>query len=576
MPTEGTATIKTTVKAENANKIEVTWSDKEEYKEINNNEQVIKTDCTEGKYYLYVRINGEEIFKSQEFNVGQNTLDSNKIKITPNTTNWTNQLTAVIEYGSTLTVNQKAGYGTTLKAAVAAANTSTSSNLTTTANGYFYAEATDTAGNKVTASFGITNIDTTKPVVTSATPSTNSVRIKATDNAAGIVGYAITTSTTAPTAFTKCDSTKSLDVTVDGLKQGTTYYAWVKDAAGNVSEGKSTATVTVAGLEIKVNTTNWSTSKTITITAVDSNYSNIRYTTDGTIPTSTTGTTIASGGTFTITSNCTITAVAFDSAGQAGSAATNKITKIDTEAPNVFTPTVASTTNSITVTAQTSDKKATITNGESGIEGYRFSKDNGKTWTEYQENGEYTFNDMLKSIDGSTYDIVVQVKDKAQNVVSTKIQAGTTKNMDYYIAEKDMLLCTFMPEGYTRDFYKYNDGGAIAAIQYTKYPEDAPDGIGLYKWYNPMLVSTKSENVIYYARNRTGEEYEANPQWYGQFVYKDVTYYHSIGPWSVAEVKNYITTLKLLNVNDQPFIETTVDTPYRTAAIALIKKYLGE
>lgn len=576
MPTTGTATIKTTVKAENANKIEVTWSDKEEYKEINNNEQVIKTDCTEGKYYLYVRINGEEIFKSQEFNVGQNTLDSNKIKITPNTTNWTNQLTAVIEYGSTLTVNQKAGYGTTLKAAVAAANTSTSSNLTTTANGYFYAEATDTAGNKVTASFGITNIDTTKPVVTSATPSTNSVRIKATDNAAGIVEYAITTSTTAPTAFTKCDSTKSLDVTVDGLKQGTTYYAWVKDAAGNVSEGKSTATVTVAGLEIKVNTTNWSTSKTITITAVDSNYSNIRYTTDGTIPTSTTGTTIASGGTFTITSNCTITAVAFDSAGQAGSAATNKITKIDTEAPNVFTPTVASTTNSITVTAQTSDKKATITNGESGIEGYRFSKDNGKTWTEYQENGEYTFNDMLKSIDGSTYDIVVQVKDKAQNVVSTKIQAGTTKNMDYYIAEKDMLLCTFMPEGYTRDFYKYNDGGAIAAIQYTKYPEDAPDGIGLYKWYNPMLVSTKSENVIYYARNRTGEEYEANPQWYGQFVYKDVTYYHSIGPWSVAEVKNYITTLKLLNVNDQPFIETTVDTPYRTAAIALIKKYLGE
>ena len=574
MPTTGTATIKTTVKAENANKIEVTWSDKEEYKEINNNEQVIKTDCTEGKYYLYVRINGEEIFKSQEFNVGQNTLDSNKIKITPNTTNWTNQLTAVIEYGSTLTVNQKAGYGTTLKAAVAAANTSTSSNLTTTANGYFYAEATDTAGNKVTASFGITNIDTTKPVVTSATPSTNSVRIKATDNEAGIVGYAVTTSTTAPTAFTKCDSTKSLEVTVEGLKQGTTYYAWVKDAAGNVSEGKSTATVTVAGLEIKVNTTNWSTSKTITITAVDSNYSNIRYTTDGTIPTSTTGTTITSGETCTITSNCTITAVAFDDAGQAGSAATNKITKIDTEAPNVFTPTVASTTNSITVTAQTSDKKATITNGESGIEGYRFSKDNGKTWTEYQENGEYTFNDMLKSIDGSTYDIVVQAKDKAQNVVSTKIKASTTKNMDYYIAEKNMLLCTFMPEGYTRDFYKYNDGGAIAAIQYTKFPEDAPDGIGRYKWYNPMLVSTKSENVIYYARNRTGEESGVNPKWYGQFVYKDVTYYYSSGTWSVPEVKNYITTLKLLNVNDQPFIETTVE--YRTAAIALIKKYLGE
>lgn len=581
MPTTGTATIKTTVKAENANKIEVTWSDKEEYKEINNNEQVIKTDCTEGKYYLYVRINGEEIFKSQEFNVGQNTLDSNKIKITPNTTNWTNQLTAVIEYGSTLTVNQKAGYGTTLKAAVAAANTSTSSNLTTTANGYFYAEATDTAGNKVTASFGITNIDTTKPVVTSATPSTNSVRIKATDNAAGIVGYAITTSTTAPTAFTKCDSTKSLDVTVDGLKQGTTYYAWVKDAAGNVSEGKSTATVTVAGLEIKVNTTNWSTSKTITITAVDSNYSNIRYTTDGTIPTSTTGTTIASGGTFTITSNCTITAVAFDSAGQAGSAATNKITKIDTEAPNVFTPTVASTTNSITVTAQTSDKKATITNGESGIEGYRFSKDNGKTWTEYQENGEYTFNDMLKSIDGSTYDIVVQAKDKAQNVTTSKIvQATTSKNMKYYVTGENKLLCTIFDKygNITRTFSKYKEDGAIAAMAYTEtYGDPYGTSYGKYVWFHPIIVSTTEDGAKYYG-DTPDVGYNAGKEDVNEIEYNGTKYYYSglIG-WVVLKLNDgfydFGTSLITINESTNPY---NGEENSKEAALGLIKKYLGE
>ena len=248
MPTTGTATIKTTVKAENANKIEVTWSDKEEYKEINNNEQVIKTDCTEGKYYLYVRINGEEIFKSQEFNVGQNTLDSNKIKITPNTTNWTNQLTAVIEYGSTLTVNQKAGYGTTLKAAVAAANTSTSSNLTTTANGYFYAEATDTAGNKVTASFQITNIDTTAPsspsiAITSGTSGNNgyyrsNVVVKITagsDSQSGVnkTTYILTGSTT------KSETTISSGSTITISNEGTTTItAYTYDNVLNRSSAK--------------------------------------------------------------------------------------------------------------------------------------------------------------------------------------------------------------------------------------------------------------------------------------------------------------------------------------------------
>ena len=248
MPTEGTATIKTTVKAENANKIEVTWSDKEEYKEINNNEQVIKTDCTEGKYYLYVRINGEEIFKSQEFNVGQNTLDSNKIKITPNTTNWTNQLTAVIEYGSTLKVNQKAGYGTTLKAAVAAANTSTSSNLTTTANGYFYAEATDTAGNKVTASFQITNIDTTVPsspgiAITSGTSGNNgyyrsNVVVKITagsDSQSGVnkTTYILTGSTT------KSETTISSGSTITISNEGTTTItAYTYDNVLNRSSAK--------------------------------------------------------------------------------------------------------------------------------------------------------------------------------------------------------------------------------------------------------------------------------------------------------------------------------------------------
>ena len=129
----------------------------------------------------------------------------------------------------------------------------------------------------------------------------------------------------------------------------------------------------------------------------------------------------------------------------AGGMLAGNVTKIDKEAPKSFTPTTSSTTNSITVVANTTDQTKTPTNGESGMEGYRFSKDEGKTWTEWQTNGTYKFNDMLKDINGSTYNIVVQAKDKAQNITtSTIVQATTAKNMEYYINEKDKLLATIL------------------------------------------------------------------------------------------------------------------------------------
>ena len=281
-------------------------------------------------YYAWVKDAAGNVSASKS--TATNTVTELKIKV--DNTNWSTSKTITITATDSNYSNIRYTTDGTIPTSATGTTISSGGTFTITSNCTITAVAFDDAGQAGSAATNtVTKIDTTKPVVTEATPSTNSVRIKATDDAAGIIGYAVTTSTTAPTAFTKCDSTKTLDVIVPNLKQGTTYYAWVKDAAGNVSAGKSTATGNVTGLTIKPNTTNWSTSKTITITAVDSNYSNIRYTTDGTIPTSTTGTTISSGGTFKITNNCTITAVAFDSAGQAGSAATNKITKIDTSVP---------------------------------------------------------------------------------------------------------------------------------------------------------------------------------------------------------------------------------------------------
>ena len=280
---------------------------------------------TKEGYIFIITVDSIKYYENENNLPEMNIKDAN-IEFTFNPNTWTNKKVEV-------TVGKKENKYT-LQLSKDITKWTTTNKMTFEENGEIYARLIDEIGRTSdVASRKIIKIDKEKPVVTEVTPSTNSVRIKATDNAAGIIGYAVTTTNTEPTEFTECESTTELDTTVENLKQGTTYYAWVKDAAGNVSASKSTATGNVTGLTIKPNTANWSTSKTITITATNSNYSNIRYTTDGTIPTSTTGTAISSGGTFTITSNCTIVAVAFDSTGQAGSTVTNKVTTIDRGEP---------------------------------------------------------------------------------------------------------------------------------------------------------------------------------------------------------------------------------------------------
>ncbi len=130
--------------------------------------------------------------------------------------------------------------------------------------------------------------------------------------------------------------------TFENLKQKTNYDIKVTttDKAKNIGEGIQTnqETAEVASLTIDVEEPDkWTNSKTIKITAENSNYSTIRYTTDDTIPTQNTLTTITSGETFTVDTNCTITAIAFDSNNQVGTTATKKVTKIDKVEPTMTT-----------------------------------------------------------------------------------------------------------------------------------------------------------------------------------------------------------------------------------------------
>ena len=89
---------------------------------------------------------------------------------------------------------------------------------------------------------------------------------------------------------------------------------------------------------------------------------------------------------------------------------TDTIENIDRLKPNEFTPTVTPGENSITINADTQDAPATDIDGMSGILGYQFSNDDGKTWTQIQENGSYAFTNLSS---GTIYEIRVKVIDNA-------------------------------------------------------------------------------------------------------------------------------------------------------------------
>ena len=95
---------------------------------------------------------------------------------------------------------------------------------------------------------------------------------------------------------------------------------------------------------------------------------------------------------------------------------TKIIENIDRLSPNIFTPRISKTTNTITVECTTTDKEATTKDGKSGIKGYKFSKDNGSTWTDIKAEGRYVFENLKAGI---TYPIKVKAIDNAGNEIST-------------------------------------------------------------------------------------------------------------------------------------------------------------
>ena len=129
------------------------------YENFGSGAELTFEDATKGTWYLYVKaqdnagnITSPDPIKSQAFVVNDEVSDANKITLTPDITGWTNgNVTVKITYGANLKYNQIAGIG--------GLTTPNATEIVVEKNATVYAEATDAAGNKVTASIDIGNID---------------------------------------------------------------------------------------------------------------------------------------------------------------------------------------------------------------------------------------------------------------------------------------------------------------------------------------------------------------------------------------------------------------------------------
>ena len=103
-------------------------------------------------------------------------------------------------------------------------------------NGIMYARLWNGSESVSELQYEVNNIDKSTPEVSATAINTNSIKISESDSESGIIGYAVTTSSTKPEKFTGVTNTKSFENSTSKLTHNTTYYVWIKDEAGNTSQ----------------------------------------------------------------------------------------------------------------------------------------------------------------------------------------------------------------------------------------------------------------------------------------------------------------------------------------------------
>ena len=199
------------------------------------------------------------------------------------------------------------------------------------------------------------------------------------------------------TATNNKGETENKTVTIDNILEGTIQISATPSEVTNKS-----VTVTIE----------WPSGSENAIKEICSNGEN-KYTTVSGVKT-----------TLTLNNNCVVKARIKNSIAEIKTA-TLDVTNIDRLAPNTFTPTATTTSNSITVTGSTTDQPATEKYGSSGIAEYYFSKDNGASWQTNEDKTQtsYTYTELPQ---GKNYTLKMKVVDKAGNETITDRITATT------------------------------------------------------------------------------------------------------------------------------------------------------
>ena len=261
VPTEGKAKIKVGIEekaGENKYKYSYGWSTDETEKpttwtETASKAEIEKTDCEEGKYYLWIKVvsekGNEKYIESNKFEV----IPNRKITIEANTKEITNKdVKLKINYDELLTENRN--IEVTGKRGTDYEINGENEVIIKTNNQTVTVSATDIAGNKITEKTIISNIDKAQPVVTFGTNGNTSYKksqsttvtvksIGVSTIVANSLKYQWTQSTTAPaentfsTTFTSGETITKTDGT------GNNWYLWIiaKNTAGTTIITKSNA-----------------------------------------------------------------------------------------------------------------------------------------------------------------------------------------------------------------------------------------------------------------------------------------------------------------------------------------------
>ena len=260
-------------------------------------------------------------------------------------------------------------------------------------------------------------IDKIIPIVREVEIAGREIKIEATDEQSGIIGYAITTTQEEPTQFTSCTNTKEFNQTVTASTSGRNYYVWVKDAAGNIGSSEDVLTAEVPnGNEITIThtPTSW-TNGSVEATASSSNTGyEIQMSEDNRNWTTTEK--------LTVEENGTIYARFWDGIVE-GRSTSHQITNIDKIKPTITVNPESSTASKI--------KEVTITVGDEGGSGlsnsnryeYYLSTSStsfrGGDWITYKSGVRQTIG---TGYNGTYYLFVKQIRDNATNVSN---QTGT-------------------------------------------------------------------------------------------------------------------------------------------------------